>query len=70
MAEITVWQVRLLTPMYPVAFFDTLRAKIRKDAVVRNKAIYLALGVPPEGSRGSAVGILVWVGEFHQAVIK
>jgi putative transposase len=25
--------------------------KIREDAVVRNKAIYLALGVLPEGAR-------------------
>ena len=31
--------------MYPVVFFDALRVKIREDAVVRNKAIYLAKGV-------------------------
>jgi putative transposase len=37
--------------MYPVVFFDALRVKIREDAVVRNKAIYLALGVLPDGSR-------------------
>jgi Transposase, Mutator family len=37
--------------MYPVVFFDALRVKIRDDAVVRNKAIYLALGVLPDGSR-------------------
>ncbi len=32
-------------------FFDALRVKIRQDAVVRNKAIYLALGVLPDGTR-------------------
>src|SRR5574343_880045 len=45
MAEVTAWQGRPLEPMYPVVFFDALRVKIREDAVVRNKAIYLALGV-------------------------
>jgi transposase-like protein len=51
MAEITAWQSRPLEPMYPVVFFDALRVKIREDAVVRNKAIYLALGVLPDGTR-------------------
>jgi putative transposase len=51
MAEVTAWQARALEPMYPVVFFDALRVKIREDAVVRNKAIYLALGVLPDGTR-------------------
>jgi putative transposase len=51
LAEVGAWQARPLEPMYPVVFFDALRVKIREDAVVRNKAIYLALGVLPDGSR-------------------
>ena len=51
MAEVTTWQARPLEPMYPVVFFDALRVKIKEDAVVRNKAIYLALGVLPDGTR-------------------
>lgn len=51
MAEVTAWQGRPLEPMYPVVFFDALRLKIREDGVVRNKAIYLALGVLPDGTR-------------------
>ena len=51
MAEVTAWQGRPLEPMYPVVFFDALRVKIREDGVVRNKAIYLALGVLPDGTR-------------------
>jgi len=51
MAEVTAWQARPLEPMYPVVFFDALRVKIREDAVVRNKAVYLALGVLPDGTR-------------------
>ena len=39
MAEVGAWQARPLEPMY------------REDAVVRNKAIYLALGVLPDGTR-------------------
>jgi putative transposase len=51
MAEVTAWQSRPLEPMYPVVFFDALRVKIREEGVVRNKAIYLALGVLPDGTR-------------------
>lgn len=51
MAEVTTWQCRPLEAMYPVVFFDALRVKIREDAVVRNKAVYLALGVLPDGTR-------------------
>jgi transposase-like protein len=51
MGEVTAWQARPLEAMYPVVFFDALRVKIREDAVVRNKAIYLALGVLADGTR-------------------
>ncbi|WP_419469089.1 IS256 family transposase, partial [Burkholderia diffusa] len=51
MAEALNWQSRPLEAMYPVVFFDALRVKIREDAVVRNKAVYLALGVLPDGTR-------------------
>ena len=51
LAEITAWQARPLEVMYPVIFFDALRVKIREDNVVRNKAVYLALGVRSDGSR-------------------
>jgi putative transposase len=37
--------------MYPVVFFDALRVKIRDEAVVRSKAVYLALAVLPDGTR-------------------
>jgi transposase-like protein len=51
MEEVTAWQTRPLEPMYPVVFFDALRVKIRDEATVRSKAIYLALAVLPDGSR-------------------
>ena len=51
MAEVTAWQQRPLERMYPVIFFDALRVKIRDDGVVCNKAVYVALGVLPDGTR-------------------
>ena len=51
LSEVTAWQARPLEQVYPVVFFDALRVKIREDAVVRSKAVYLALGVLPDGTR-------------------
>ena len=51
MDEVMAWQARPLEPMYPVVFFDALRVKIREEGLVRNKAIYLALGILPDGTR-------------------
>ena len=51
MGEVTAWQTRPLEVIYPVVFFDALRVKIREDAVVRSKAVYLALGILPDGTR-------------------
>jgi putative transposase len=50
-AEVTAWQSRPLERMYPVVFFDALRVKIRDEATVRSKAVYLALAVLPDGTR-------------------
>ena len=50
-AEIAAWQARPLEHVYPVIFFDALRVKIRDEGTVRNKAVYLALGVLRDGTR-------------------
>ena len=72
MAEMTAWQGRPLEAMYPVVFFDALRVKIREDAVVRNKAVYLALGILPDGTRDilglwieGAEGAKFWMKVFN-----
>ena len=49
--EIAAWQARPLEPVYPVVFFDALRVKMRDEGTVRNKAVYLALGVLRDGTR-------------------
>ncbi len=51
MSEVVEWQNRPLETLYPVVFFDCLRVKIRDEGMVRNKAVYLALGVLADGSR-------------------
>jgi putative transposase len=50
-AEVTAWQTRPLEPMYPVVFFEALRAKIRDEATVVSQAVYLALAILPDGTR-------------------
>jgi transposase-like protein len=49
--ELTAWQNRPLEGMYPIVFFDALRVKIRDEGVVKNKAVYLALGVAADGTK-------------------
>src|ERR687889_1078416 len=49
--EIAAWQARPLEPVYPLIFFDALRVKIREEALVRNKAIHVALGVRADGAK-------------------
>lgn len=45
------WQNRPLDALYALVFFDALRVKIRDEGTVRNKAVYLALGVRPDGTK-------------------
>ena len=49
--EVAAWQGRPLESTYAVVFFDALRVKIRDEGLVRNKAVYLAIGVRPSGDR-------------------
>jgi putative transposase len=51
MDEVVEWQNRPLEPMYPLVFFDALRVKIRDEGTVKNKAVYLALGVRADGTK-------------------
>ena len=49
--EIAEWQNRPLDACYPLVFFDALRVKIRDEGFVRNKAVYIALGILPDGTK-------------------
>jgi transposase-like protein len=50
-AEVAEWQSRPLEPLYPVVFFDAIRVKVRDQGTVCNKAVYLALGITPDGRK-------------------
>jgi len=49
--DVVEWQNRPLERMYSVVFFDALRVKIRDEGTVKNKAIYLALGIQRDGTK-------------------
>jgi putative transposase len=49
--EIAEWQDRPLEALYPLVFFDALRVKVRDEGTVRNKAVYIALGVRADGRK-------------------
>ncbi len=49
--EVAEWQNRPLDAVYPLVFFDAIRVKIRDEGFVRNKAVYIALGILPDGTK-------------------
>jgi hypothetical protein len=51
LATVREWQTRPLDPVYPVVFFDALRVKIRDEGMVKNKAVYVALALNPDGEK-------------------
>lgn len=49
--EVMMCQVRPLKPSYAIVFFDTLSVKIRDGDTVKDKAVYLAIGMHASGHR-------------------
>jgi transposase-like protein len=49
--EVRDWQSWPLDPIYPVIIFDALRVKIRDEGTVKNKAVYIALGIGRDGTK-------------------
>jgi transposase-like protein len=49
--EVKGWQNRPLEPTYAIVYFDALRVKIRDEGLVRNKAVYLAIGITCAGDK-------------------
>jgi putative transposase len=45
------WQNRPLEVLCPLIFFDAIRIKVRDEGTVCNKAVYVALGVRPDGTK-------------------
>ena len=49
--EVAEWQNRPLDACFPLVFFDAIRVKIRDEGFVRNKAVYIALGILADGTK-------------------
>ncbi len=64
LADVTEWQQRPLEATYAFVFFDALVVKVRDEGLVRNKAVYLALGVRCDGRR-EILGL--WLGQAEGA---
>jgi putative transposase len=62
--EVSAWQSRPLESVYALVYFDALRVKIRDEGLVRNKAVYLAIGVTCAGQK-SVLGL--WVEQTEGA---
>lgn len=62
--EVGRWQSRPLDALYALVFFDAIRVKTRDEGTVRNKAVYLAIGVTPDG-RKDVLGI--WIEQTEGA---
>lgn len=64
MEEVKTWQGRPLDAVYPIVYLDALYVKIRDAGHIRNRAIYVAIGVNLKGSK-EVLGL--WAGEAEGA---
>ena len=62
--DVQAWQSRPLESVYPIVFLDALVVKVRDESVVRNKSVYLAIGVTLDGRR-EVLGI--WIEQTEGA---
>ena len=62
--EVAEWQSRPLDEVYAIVYFDAVRVKIRDEGLVRNKAVYLAIGVTCAG-RKEVLGL--WIEQTEGA---
>lgn len=49
--EVQAWQNRPLEAVYAIVYFDASRVKMRDEGLVRNKAVYLAIGITCAGEK-------------------
>ena len=64
MEEVKTWQSRPLDSVYPIVYRDALVVKIRDGGHVRNRAIYVVIGVNMQGNK-EVLGL--WAGQAEGA---
>ena len=62
--EVKAWQNRSLDACYPIVYLDALQFKVRDGSHVRNKAIYVAIGVDLNGLK-EVLGL--WIAQTEGA---
>jgi putative transposase len=62
--EVRTWQNRQLDEVYPIVYMDAIQFKVRDSGHVKNKAIYLAIGVTMEGLK-EVLGL--WIAQTEGA---
>jgi putative transposase len=51
MEDVRAWRSRPLSGVYPILYFDALVVKSRQEGPVKNRAVYLALGINLQGEK-------------------
>lgn len=62
--EVKLWQARPLDALYPILYLDCIHVKVRDAGAVRNKAVYLAIGVNLAGHK-EVLGL--WIAQTEGA---
>lgn len=62
--EVKLWQARPLDALYPILYLDCIHVKVRDAGAVRNKAVYLAIGVNMAGHK-EVLGL--WIAQTEGA---
>ena len=62
--EVKKWQNRQLDAVYPIMYLDAIQFKVRDSGHVRNKAIYLAIGITLSGLK-EVLGL--WIAQTEGA---
>jgi putative transposase len=62
--DVKAWQNRQLDEVYPIVYLDALQFKVRDGGHVRNKAIYVAIGVGLDGLK-EVLGL--WIAQTEGA---
>jgi transposase-like protein len=71
--EVKAWRTRPLAAVYPILYFDALFVKSRQDGAVKNKAVYVALGINLDGEKellglwmSESEGAKFWLSVFNE----
>ena len=62
--EVKTWQNRQLDEVYPIVYMDAIQFKVRDSGHVKNKAVYLAIGMTMDGLK-EVLGL--WIAQTEGA---